>query len=69
MDPETIIDSAVAVAEIEKQAEEEQAALVSSGTEIDSSLIDQINTAANEEKLLDILEGLENEPFYDKLLR
>ena len=68
VDPETIIDSAVAVAEIEKQAEEEQAALVSSGTEIDSSLIDQINTAANEEKLLDILEGLENEPFYDKLL-
>ena len=38
VDPETIIESAVAVAEIEKQAEQEQAALVSSGTEIDSAV-------------------------------
>ena len=39
VDPDTIIDSAVAVADLEIQAEKQQAELISSGPEIDPALI------------------------------
>ena len=67
--PDTIIDSAVAVAEIEIQAEQEQAALVNSGTEIDPALIDQINSATDENSINTLLDGKENETYYDQLVK
>ena len=67
--PDTIIDSAVAVAEIEIQAEQEQAALVKSGTEIDPALIDQINSATDENSINTLLDGKENETYYDQLVK
>ena len=67
IDPDTIIDSAVAVADLEIQAEKQQAELISSGPEIDPALISLINNAPDEAAINAVLEGKENESFYDKL--
>jgi hypothetical protein len=69
IDPDTIIESAVAVAVIEIQAEQEQAALVNSGIEIDPALIDLINSATNENSINTLLQGKENETYYDQLVK
>ena len=68
VDSDTIINSAVAISQVEIEAEDKQAELIASGVNVDPELIRLIQLAPNEDTINEYLLGKENETYYQDLL-